>query len=86
MLNCAESYLRDLGAFCAPDGWTVVVGGNSGGRPRIGDVIAKKLSEEHVIALFSRCLDYYAKNAKSRERMPRFIDRVGIEEFKKAVL
>lgn len=86
MLNCAESYLRDLGAFCAPDGWTVVVGGNSGGRPRIGDVIAKKLTEEQVIALFSRCLDYYAKNAKSRERMPRFIDRVGIEEFKKAVL
>jgi len=86
MLNCAESYLRDFGAFCAPDGWTVVVGGNSGGRPRIGDVIAKKLSEEQVLELISKCLDYYAKNAKSRERMPRFIERVGAEEFKKAVL
>ena len=86
MLNCAESYLRDFGAFCAPDGWTVVAGGNSGGRPRIGNVIAKKLTEEQVLALFSKCLDYYAKNAKSRERMPRFIERIGIEEFKKAVL
>ena len=86
MLNCAESYLRDFGAFCAPDGWTVLAGGNSGGRPRIGDVIAKKLSEEQVLELLSKCLDYYAKNAKARERMPRFMERVGAEEFIKAVL
>ena len=86
MLNCAESYVRDLGAFCTPDGWTVIVGGNSGGRPRIGDVIAKKLAEEQVVALFGKCLDYYAKNARPRERMPRFVERIGIEEFRKAVL
>jgi NAD(P)H-nitrite reductase large subunit len=85
MLNCAESYVRDLGAFCTPEGWTVVVGGNSGGRPRIGDVIAKKLSEEQVVELFGKCLDYYAKNGRPRERMPRFIERTGVEEFKKAV-
>ena len=86
MLNCAESYLRDFGAVCTPAGWTVVVGGNSGGRPRIGDVIEKKLSEEQVVELFSKCLDYYAKNARPRERMPRFVERIGIEEFKKATL
>jgi NAD(P)H-nitrite reductase large subunit len=85
-LNCAESYMRDIGAFAAPDGWTVVVGGNSGGRPRIGDVLAEKLSGEQVIELIKKCLDYYAKNAKGKERMPRFIQRIGIEELKKAVL
>jgi NAD(P)H-nitrite reductase large subunit len=86
MLNCAESYVRDLGAFCTPKGWSVVVGGNSGGRPRIGDVIAKDLTEDQVIELFSKCLDFYGRNANSRERMPRLIERIGIEEFKKAVL
>jgi NAD(P)H-nitrite reductase large subunit len=86
MLNCAESYVRDLGAFCTPKGWAVIVGGNSGGRPRIGDVIAKDLTEDQVIELFSKCLDFYGRNANSRERMPRFIERIGIEEFKKAVL
>ena len=85
-LNCAESYVRDLGAFCTPKGWSVVVGGNSGGRPRIGDVIAKNLTEDQVIELFSKCLDFYGRNANSRERMPRLIERIGIEEFKKAVL
>jgi len=86
MLNCAESYVRDLGAFCTPKGWSVIVGGNSGGRPRIGDVIAKDLTEDQVIKLFSKCLDFYGRNANSRERMPRFIERIGIEDFKKAVL
>ena len=85
-LNCAESFLRDIGAYAAPEGWTVVVGGNSGGRPRIGDVIAEKLSEEQTLELIKKCLDYYSKNANPRERMPRFIQRIGIEEFKKAVL
>jgi NAD(P)H-nitrite reductase large subunit len=85
-LNCAESYLRDFGAFCAPDGWTVVIGGNSGGRPRIGDVLAEKLNDDEVFKLIEKCLDYYAKNARPRERMPRFIERIGTEAFKKAVL
>jgi NAD(P)H-nitrite reductase large subunit len=85
-LNCAESFLRDIGAYAAPDGWTVIVGGNSGGRPRIGDVIAEKLSEEQTLELIKKCLDYYSKNANPRERMPRFIQRIGIEEFRKSVL
>jgi NAD(P)H-nitrite reductase large subunit len=85
-LNCAESFVRDIGAFATPVGWTVVVGGNSGGRPRIGDVIAEKLSDDETIELMKRILDYYAKNARQRERLPRFIERVGAEEFKNAVL
>ena len=85
-LNCAESFVRDIGAFAAPDGWTVVVGGNSGGRARIGNVIAEKLSEDETIELMKRILDYYAKNAGQRERLPRFIERIGAEEFKRAVL
>lgn len=85
-LNCGESYVRDIGAFATPDGWTVVVGGNSGGRPRIGDIIAEDLLEEDALDLIKKCLDYYSKNAKPRERIPRFIQRISIEEFKKALL
>ncbi|MBU2521136.1 MAG: NAD(P)/FAD-dependent oxidoreductase, partial [Proteobacteria bacterium] len=32
--NCGESYLRDFGAFGKKSGWTVIFGGNSGGKPR----------------------------------------------------
>jgi NAD(P)H-nitrite reductase large subunit len=85
-LNCSESFVRDIGAFAAPDGWTVVVGGNSGGRPRIGNIIAEKRSEAEALELMKRILDFYAKNANQRERLPRFIERIGVDEFKKAVL
>jgi NAD(P)H-nitrite reductase large subunit len=85
-LNCAESYVRDIGAFAKPRGWTVVVGGNSGGRPRIGDVIAEGLSEEETLALIQRCLDAYAANARPKERLPRLIERMGLDKFRRAVL
>ncbi len=84
--NCAEGYVRDFGAFGKKGGWTVIFGGNSGGRPRIGDVIGEDLSDDEVLSLAERCFDYYAKNAKPKERTARFIERIGVEEFKKNVL
>jgi len=85
-LNCGESYMRDFGAFAKKSGWTAVFGGNSGGRPRIGDVIAQGLTRDEVIDLARRCFEYYAANAKPKERTARFIERIGIEQFKSAVL
>lgn len=85
-INCGEGYVRDFGVFGKKSGWTVIFGGNSGGKPRIGDVIAEKLTKEEVIDLAKKCFQYYADNAKGKERTARFIERIGIDEFKKAVL
>jgi len=85
-MNCGESYMRDFGAFGKKSGWTVIFGGNAGGKPRIGDVIAENLSSEEVVDLAKRCFEYYAANGKKKKRTARFIERIGIEEFKKAVL
>jgi len=84
--NCAEGLVRDFGVFGKKSGWTVSFGGNSGRKPRIGDIIAEELSSDEVVALAKKCFEYYAANANKRERTARFIDRIGIEEFKKAVL
>lgn len=84
--NCSESYLRDFGAFAKKKGWTVVIGGNSGRKPRIGDVIAANVTDEEVVGIAKRCFEHYASNAKPKERIPRFVERIGIEEFKKSVL
>ncbi|WP_027366151.1 nitrite/sulfite reductase domain-containing protein [Desulfotruncus alcoholivorax] len=85
-MNCAECYVRDFGVFGKKSGWTVVVGGNSGGRPRIGDVLAENLTAEEVIALAQKFFDYYKANARNRERTARFVERTGIEEVKKSIL
>jgi len=83
---CAESYVRDIGLIGRKKGWTVTFGGNSGGRPRIGDVIAEDVSDTEVVPLVRRCLDYYRDNVDKKLRTARFIEKTGIEAMKKAVL
>ncbi|WP_088225537.1 NAD(P)/FAD-dependent oxidoreductase [Desulfosporosinus sp. FKB] len=85
-LCCAESFVRDFGVFGKRTGWTFVFGGNSGRNPRIGDVIAENLTDDQVVELTKKCLEYYRENAKPNERTARFMQRIEIEEFKKAVL
>lgn len=83
---CAESYLRDVGLFAKSKGWTVVVGGNAGGRPRIGDVLAADLPRAEAVALTLKFLRYYQDQGNPRERTARFLQRLGIEAVKAAVL
>lgn len=83
---CAESLVRDLGLIGKKGGWTLVFGGNSGRRVREADVLAENLSDDEAIALARKCIDYYAANAKTRERTGAFVDRIGVEELKSAVL
>jgi len=82
---CGESYVRDVGVLGEKKGWTVIFGGNSGGRPRIGEVVAENLGKEEAIDLIRRCLEYYAANGKKKERTARFMERIGIDALKKAV-
>jgi NAD(P)H-nitrite reductase large subunit len=83
---CAESHVRDIGIMATNRGWTVIFGGNSGTRPRIGDVIAKNLSKDEALDLVRRLLEYYHVHAKPRERTARFMERVGIETLKSELL
>jgi NAD(P)H-nitrite reductase large subunit len=83
---CGESFVRDIGVLGKKSGWTLIMGGNSGGRPRIGDVVAEDLTKEQVLELVKRCLEYFKENAKKKERTSVFVERVGIETVKKAVL
>jgi NAD(P)H-nitrite reductase large subunit len=83
---CGESYVRDVGVLGKKKGWTLIFGGNAGGRPRIGDVIAEDLSKEALMDLVKRCLEYYGANGKKKERTARFVERTGIDALKEAVL
>ena len=78
--------MRDFGVFGKRTGWTFIFGGNSGRNVRVGDIIAEDLTDDQVVELANKCLEYYRSNAKPNERTARFVQRIGIEEFKKAVL
>lgn len=83
---CAESFVRDVGFVGKHKGWTMIVGGHSGSRPRIGDILAEGLTQDEAFALAQKFMDYYRINGKKRERTARFVERVGIEAVKAAVL
>jgi len=79
---CGESFVRDIGVFGKRTGWNLVVGGSSARRARVGDLVCGKLSEDEVIPLVRRTLEFYRDNANPGERMARFVDRIGAEEVK----
>ena len=83
---CAENYVRDLGLMGKKNGWTLSFGGGSGRNVRAGDVIAEDLSDEEAASLAKKCVQFYAENARKRERACSFMEKFGVEEFKKAVL
>ncbi len=84
-MTCSEGYVRDIGLIGKRSGWTVAYGGNSGGRPRIADVIAEKLTSEEAIALVDKLVDFYCQNGKKRERVARMVDRLGLDAVMAAV-
>ncbi len=82
---CTEPYVRDLGIFASKKGWTLVFGGNGGNNARIGDIVAEGLNDEEVFALARKCLTVYQEEANPHSRTARFMERFGIEAFKKKV-
>ncbi len=83
---CAESFVRDIGLVGKKNGWTFTFGGHSGNRARVGDIVAKDISDEEAMEMITKSLSLYIKNARKKERTSRFIDRFGVEEFKQKIL
>lgn len=83
---CAENFVRDIGVMGKKNGWTISIGGHSGNRARVGDVIATDLSDDDAVDLIRRTLNFYRDNAKKKERTSRFVERIGLEELKNKLL
>ena len=84
-LSCSESWVRDIGLIGQKDGWQVVIGGNVGAAPRIGEEIATGLDDAQVLQVVDKVVQCYQENAKRNERLGKLIDRIGIRPFKEAI-
>jgi len=86
MVSCAESAVKDIGVMGTTKGWKIMVGGNAGARPRLGDVLVDNVpSEEEVLTIVAKVINYY-KNSSSQNRIGRIIEEIGIERFREEVL
>jgi NAD(P)H-nitrite reductase large subunit len=78
--SCAEPAVRDIGLIGTKKGWNLLVGGTCGMKPRIGQVLAKNLSDGEIQNLIGKIIDYYKEN-EEKKRLGRFIDKIGFEKF-----
>ena len=85
-MSCGESQVRDIGLVGSKKGWTLYFGGNAGSRVRAGDKLAGELDDDAAIAMVVRLAEFYRDNGKKRERTARFVERLGVEAVREAVL
>ncbi len=78
--NCSEAMVKDVGAVAiGNDKWEIYVGGAAGSSVRKGDVLCTVDSEDEVIRITGRFMQWYREHAKYKERTHTFIERMGIE-------
>lgn len=86
MNSCSESAVKDLGLIGTSKGYTILVGGNAGIKPRLADVFAENVPQDEVLALIDKIVNYYKENGKNYERIGTMVQRIGLETIKEAVL
>jgi nitrite reductase (NADH) large subunit len=84
--NCAEAYVKDIGLVAVEGGWEVYVGGAAGSTVRKGDrltTVADAQSAKRVALAF---LQHYRERAEYLERTYGYLERVGLDAVRDAVL
>ena len=84
--NCAEATIKDFGVVCVDSGYELHVGGNGGIKVRVTDFLTKVETEEEVLEYCGAFTQLYREDAHYLERTAPWIERVGLEKIKKAIL
>ncbi len=84
--NCAEATIKDFGVVCVDSGYEIHVGGNGGIKVRVTDFLVKLETEEQVLEYCAAFSQFYREDAHYLERTAPWIERVGLDKIKAAVL
>ena len=83
--SCAESAVKDLGLIGTPKGWRLLVGGSSGVRPRIAQLLTENLSDDEALSVIDKIMHYY-KEQNKKQRLGDLIEQIGFEAFRQEIL
>ena len=85
--GCAAPSVKEIGLRGLPAGWALTVGGTAGAKPRFGDLIAEGLTDNDAEELVERIIRFFKSCEWAKKiRLGRVIDKIGLDEFKKAIL
>ena len=84
--NCAEAYVKDIGVVAVEGGWEVYVGGAAGASVRKGDLLTTVETAEEAKRVALAFLQHYREHGEHLERTYGYLERVGLEAVREAVL
>jgi NAD(P)H-nitrite reductase large subunit len=84
--QCAETCIKDIGLVGTPKGWTLLVGGNGGAKPRLSKELVKNISADEAIGLIEKIIEFYKANAKPHQRLGALLEKMSFDEFKSTVV
>ncbi|MFV3333343.1 nitrite reductase large subunit NirB [Pseudomonas sp. NY15437] len=84
--NCAEAGIKDIGIIGVDSGWELYIGGNGGIKTEVAEFFVKLKTADEVREYSGAFLQLYREEAFYLERTVHYLQRVGMEHIKKAVL
>jgi len=84
-IQCGENCIKDISLYGTETGWTILVGGMGGIKPRLAEVLVEDLSSAEAEEMIERTINYYKENSR-RARLGFMIDKMGIDAFREGVL
>lgn len=84
--NCAESCTKDIGIVGNDGGWEIFIGGNGGIKARIADPFCKVKTDDELFEICGAVIQYYRETGKYLERTSEWVERLGLETIKEAIL
>lgn len=84
--NCAESTVKDIGYVAVDCGWEIYVGGAAGSRVRAGDLLCTVPTQDDVLRITGRFMQYYREHGKYMERTAAFVERFTVEKLREILV
>ncbi|MGP0170984.1 nitrite reductase large subunit NirB [Pseudomonas sp. NCHU5208] len=84
--NCAEAGIKDVGIIGVDSGFEIYIGGNGGIKTEVAEFFVKVKTAEEVREYNAAFLQLYREEAFYLERTVHYLQRVGMEHIKKAVI
>jgi nitrite reductase (NADH) large subunit len=84
--NCAESSTKDFGIVGNDGGWEIYAGGNGGITFRGADLLCKVKTDEELVTICGAYIQYYRETGKFGERTSDWVERIGLEAIREAVV
>lgn len=75
---CSSPKTTDMGIVATREGYDFFVGGKGGPYPKIGKRIGVRLTEDQVIEIIGRLVDYHDANTKKKQRIAKLME---LEDF-----